>query len=123
MIIVFIILGMFSIVILITVQLDKNKKYEAEDGKKNKSNLRCPICNERMGIYDLSKAKFNYKFICRECLIKIQDKFGKKQLNNIYLEDLQDAVCEYDFKRQITTDEEGNIYDVDTGEIIEKNPH
>ncbi len=120
MIIVFIILGMFSIIILIAVQLDKNKKYEALDGKKNKSNLRCPICNERMGIYDLSNAKFNYKFICKKCVIKIQKKYGKSQLNNVYLEDLQEAVLEYDLERQIDIDENGVIYDVETGEIIKR---
>jgi hypothetical protein len=120
MIVALIILVIFIFIILVAVELDKNKKYEAEDGKKNKSNLRCPVCNERMGIYDLSNAKFNHMIICKKCTIKIQEKFGEKRLNNIYLEDLQEAVLEYDLKKKIDIDENGTIYDTETGEIIKK---
>lgn len=113
-----IIIGILIIISLITSEFGKKEKYEVE--KNNKSKLRCPICNEKMGICDLSNAKFNYKIICKLCLIKIQEKYGNKPLNNIYLEDLQDTICEYNINRQIEIDDEGNIFDVNTGEIIKK---
>lgn len=118
--IIFIIIGILIIVSLIASEFGKKEKDEVQDKNLKKSKLRCPICNERMGIHDLSNAKFNYKFICKLCIIKIQEKYGDKPLNNIYLEDFQSAVYEYNINRQIEIDDDGNIFDINTGEIIKK---
>ena len=120
MIIIFIIIGILIIISLIASEFGKKEQSEVQDKNRKKSKLRCPVCNEKIGIYDLSNAKFNYKVICKLCLIKIQEKFGNKPLNNIYLEDLQNAIYEYNMNKQIEIDDEGNIFDVNTGEIIKK---
>lgn len=92
----FIIIG---IIILVSLIVSESSKNGNENERRNKSNLRCPVCNEKKLISDLSNARFNYEHICKKCIIKIQKKYGKPQLNNIYLEDLQNAVREYDSKQ------------------------
>ena len=91
----FIIIGIIILVSLIVSESSKN-----ENERRNRSNLRCPICNEKKLISDLSNARFNYEHICKKCIIKIQKKYGKSQLNNINLEDLQNTVREYDSKQE-----------------------